>query len=355
MKNIKFYNIFIFISTLTRNIIDIYSVVYLYQKGILIKEIILIYAFVYLFGAIISTFGIKLGNKIGYKYPLIISSIASSVAFYLIYSTKNIYLISIFLSLSIFTYHPIRHYYGITLLKDKKNIGTTLIFIIIAQIVSSYFAIKKIKIIYLIIISIISIIPMLFIKKEKSKKITIPQKIPSIKLRFFILDQFKIIFLLLEPLYLYLVSKKLSYVGIFNIVTIISSIICLYVLSRLVNLKKYYKYINIIFVIVLILKLNIDNKTFLLIIAFLEGLGIKTNELVSTVNLYDNQDNNEGYVIISEIIFCITRSIILIILYLFNINLKISMYILLIGIFFLSFQYKNTSLNESNKRELKNS
>lgn len=342
MKNIKFYNIFIFISTLTRNIIDIYSVVYLYQKNIPLKQIILIYAIVYFLGAFISTLSIKLGNKIGYKYPLIISTITSSIAFYLIESSKNIYIIGLFLSLSIFTYHPIRHYYGTVLLKDKKNVGTTLIFIIIAQIISSYFAIKKINIIYLIIISIISIIPILFIKKEKTKKIIIPKKIPKIKMRFFILDQFKIIFLLLEPLYLYLVSQKLSYVGIFNIVTIISSIICLYLLSRFIDLKKYYKYINFIFVIILLLKLNITNQTILLIIAFLEGIGIKTNELVSTVNLYDNKENTEGYIILSEIIFCLVRTFILVILFLLNINIKISMYILLIGIFFLSFQYNKT-------------
>ncbi len=340
MKNIKFYNLFIFISTLTRNIIDIYSIVYLYQKEISIKEIILIYALVYFLGAFISTISIKLGNKVGYKYPLILSSITSSIAFYIIESTKNIYFIGLFLSLSIFTYHPIRHYYGTVLLKDKKNVGTTLIFIIIAQIISSYFAIKKINLIYLIIISIISIIPILFIKKESTKKIIIPKKIPKIKIRFFILDQFKIIFLLLEPLYLYLISQKLSYVGIFNVVTIISSIICLYLLSRFIDLKKYYRYINIIFVLVLLLKLNINNQIILLIIAFLEGIGIKTNELVSTVNLYDNEENTEGYIILSEIIFCLVRSLILGIFFLINISLKISMYILLIGIFFLSFQYK---------------
>ena len=73
MKNIKSYNIYMFISTLTRNIIDIYSVVLLYQKGISIQNIIGIYAITYFIGVIISTLSLKIGNNIGFKYILIFS------------------------------------------------------------------------------------------------------------------------------------------------------------------------------------------------------------------------------------------------------------------------------------------
>ena len=59
MKNIKSYNIYMFISTLTRNIIDIYSVVLLYQKGITVNNIIGIYAIAYFLGSIISTISLN--------------------------------------------------------------------------------------------------------------------------------------------------------------------------------------------------------------------------------------------------------------------------------------------------------
>ena len=120
MKNIKSYNIYMFISTLTRNIIDIYSVILLYQQGISTNNIIGIYAAVYFIGSYISTLSIKIGNYIGYKYILIFSTIITSISFYIINNFQNLYLISLFLSLSIFTYHPIKHYYGINLL-TKKN------------------------------------------------------------------------------------------------------------------------------------------------------------------------------------------------------------------------------------------
>ena len=347
MKNIKFYNIYMFISTFTRNIIDLYSVVYLYKLYPSIKTIIGIYSLIYFLGIFISYLSIKLGNKVGYKYILIFSSIITSITFVVFNSTKiiNTYTVSILLSLSIFTYHPLKHYYGITLLNEKEKLGISLILIYLASFFSSYFVIKDIKPIILIIITIIGIIPTLLIEKNIPKKIEYPKNILPSKIQFFIFDQFRILFLLLEPLYLYIISKTISYVGVFNIIITISSIIYLYFITnnKNINIKKYYCYLNILFVIFLLLKLNITNKIILLIIAFFEGIGIKTNELISTMNLYKIKNlklsEKEGYLIISEIIFCSTRAIILFIFYLFNVNLVIMMYILLIGVFILSFQY----------------
>lgn len=338
MKNIKTYNIYLFISTFTRNIIDIYSVVYLYQKGFDINSICLAYIIIYLLGIIITYLSLKIGNIIGYKYILILSSIVTSVSFYILKLSNNLFLIALFLSLSIHTYHPIKHYYGIKLLRKKESIGLTLILIYISTFISSYFVIKNINNIYLLIISIIGIIPSMFIKKDKKEKI-IYTGINNNKLNFFILDQTRILFLLFEPLYLFIISNKLSFVGTFNIVITISSVIYLYFISKKINLEKKYKYINIFFVIILLLKINIKNKILLLIIALFEGIGIKTNELISTYTLYNN-DLSLGYLLLSEIIFLLTKSGMLFLVILLNIKLSIFMYILLFGIFLLSFAYK---------------
>ena len=362
------YNIYIFISTFIRNIIDIYSVIYLYRKGIVLKDIILIYAIVYFLGIFISGLSINIGYKIGYKYILIISSIITGITFYIINNSNNIYLIAISLSLSTFTYHPIRHYYGINILKDKKHIGNTLILTYIATILSSYIVINNIKIIYLIILSIINIIPAIFLTDIKEKKNK--TKITKYKLNFFILDQFKIVFILLQPLYLYMISISISYIGIFNIILTISSIIYTYILTNKIKKediifedkpyniwdannniddslekkkKKNYKYINIIFCITLLLKINITNKIILLILAFLEGMGVKSNELVSTINLYSSKNPNKEYIINCEKIFCLIRTFLLSIIYFIS-NIKISLYILITGIFLLGFQYKKDTI-----------
>jgi len=340
MKNIKNYYTYIFISTLTRNIVDVYSVVYLYKLGFSVKNIVLTYIIAYFLGIYLSKLSITLGNKIGYKYILISSSIITSLTLFVIRYSHNLYLIAIFLSLSIFTYHPIKHYYGMLFLKQKKQIGSNLIIVYLATLLSSIIAIKNFEVIYLVIISIIGIIPALFIKKELPKKIDYPKKLSKNKIKYFIFDQFKIIFLLLEPLYLYLISNNLSYVGYFNIILTISSVICIHLLVTKINLERSYKYLNIIFIIILLLKINILNKNILLIIAVLEGIGIKTNELVSNINLYHNSNKSIGYIIIVEKIFCLVRTIILCFIYFLQVDLKIILYILIIGIFILSFQYK---------------
>ena len=344
MKTIKNYNIYIFISTFVRNIIDIYSIIYLYKKGISLKDIILIYALVYFLGIFITKISINLGYKIGHKYILILSSIITSITFNIISKINNPYIIALFLSLSTFTYHPIRHYYGIKLLKTKRNIGNTLILIYIATILSSYIVIKNIKINYLIILSIISIIPAILIKNEIKKENNINIKIPKTKLNYFILDQFKIIFILLQPLYLYIISKTISYIGIFNIILTISSIIYTYILANNINIEKNYKYINILFCLTLVLKLSINNKIVLLLLAFLEGIGVKSNELVSTINLYNIKNPNKEYIINCEKIFCLIRTLILGIIYFTIAKFKIILYILIIGIFFLGFQYKKDTI-----------
>lgn len=352
MKNIKFFNTYLFIATFSRNILDIYSVVFLYQKGMSIHTIIGLYALVYFCGSIISQASVKIGNRIGYKYILIASTIVSALTFYLIKSINNPYLIALNLSLSIFTYHPIRHYYGMTLLNEKKKISTSLILSYFASFLASYAVIKDLNLVYLVIITIISLIPTIFIKKAPQKNISkTTTTLSKNKILFYIFDQFKILFLLLEPLYLYTISKKISFVGTFNIVITFSSIICLYFFSKKNSLHKSYPFINIIFVIILFIKLNINNQILLLLIALLEGIGIKINELISTINLYSaiKEKEKERHLIVSEQIFCLTRTIIFSILYICNFRLTTIMHLLLVGIFILSFLYKS---NENKIKKL---
>ncbi len=340
MSNIRKYNIFIFFSTFIRNILEIYSIVYLYQKGFNYQSILLFYILLYILGIFISSITIYLSSIIKVKYILIFSILMSIISYYLLYKINNYYLLIPLLSLSMFTYHPIRHLYGIKNLNNRIDIGNNLIFMYLALFLSNIIVIKKINILYVILLSILSIIPLFFIEDKKEKfKIN---KIKKDKIIYFILDQGRVLFLLFEPLYLYIyISSKISYIGLFNIILTLASIIYIYLIGKYLNLIKCFKYLNIIFVIILLLKLNINDKNILLIIAFLEGLLSKTSELYSTRILYRNKDNTYGYVFISEIIFLLTRIIILIIMYYIN-NLIIMLYILIFMIFLISTK-KNTS------------
>ena len=352
MKKLTLYNIFLFLSNISRNIVEIFSFVYLYQKGYKIKNILLFYSIYYLVGVFISYITVYLTKCIRRKVLLIISGLLYGIAFYYlsVMSTTNynLVILSIVLSTSSFIYHTIRHYYAMNLVDkvEDKKIASILISaylpIIFSSILGSYIVDKYsilVSSIIVIILSVISIIPLIFIKDDITNNKIEYSKINSNKLVFFILEQFKVIFLLLEPIYLYLyVKKSLNYVGTFNILICISSIIYLYYIAHRINISKYFKYINIIFCLVLLLKLNITNKYILLIVALLEGLGIKSFELTSNKNIYNIENSNiNGYLITCELIFCFLRSIICLIFYLFIDNVKAMLYISLVPIFLISF------------------
>lgn len=352
MKKLTFYNIFLFLSNISRNIVEIFSFVYLYQKGYKIKNILLFYSIYYLVGVFISYITVYLTKCIRRKVLLIISGLLYGVSFYYLsvmsMTNYNLVILSIILSTSSFIYHTIRHYYAMNLVDkvEDKKIASILISaylpIIFSSILGSYIVDKYsilVSSIIVIILSVISIIPLIFIRDDITNNKIEYSKINSNKLIFFILEQFKVIFLLLEPIYLYLyVKKSLNYVGTFNILIGISSIIYLYYIAHRININKYFKYINIIFCLVLLLKLNITNKYILLVVALLEGLGIKSFELTSNKNIYNIENSNiNGYLITCELIFCFLRSIICLMFYLFIDNVKVMLYISLVPIFLISF------------------
>ena len=102
----KLYNIFIFLSTFIRNILEIYSCIYLYQKGLSFREILLFYILVYLIGIILNIMIYFISRKVSINYLLIISIIFSIITYSLFHKSNNYLLLTILLSVSFFPYHP---------------------------------------------------------------------------------------------------------------------------------------------------------------------------------------------------------------------------------------------------------
>lgn len=356
MTNIKRYNIFILLSTIARNIVEVFSSVILYQMGYSLRDILLFFSILYIIGALTSMITINLTKIIKPKYILIISSIIFSGSFYFMSvmdkTFYNLIIFSIIYGMGCYSYHSLRHYFAIKSINNnkKKEIGTILIYsnvgIIIASLVVSYIQSKLstlVLAIVVIILSVIAIIPLFKLNiKEDNSKIEY-QPIPKNKLLFFILEQSKVINLSLQPLYIYLfINSKIGYVGIFNVVMGVSACIFIYFFVRKVNDKKNFKYLNIIFCTLLLLKLNVKNKYLILIVGLFEGLGVKMFEVVSSENIYNIQKsiNTKGYLIITEIVFCLVRSVFCFIGYLIN-DIKIILYLSIILIFFTGFINRN--------------
>lgn len=347
------YIIFIFFSSLSRGILELYSSIMLFNLGFNMQDIYLfftIYSFITIF---INFITIYIGNKYNYNILLIISSIIYILSFYYLINMtnkiNNLIIFSIILSISYGIYNIIRHYYGLRSIKDNyiNRISIMLIFnyiaIIIASYIGSFIKNNNLLVIIVLVTSVIGIIPLFMYKDKDDKKISYNIKsIDKRKILFFIVEQSKVIFLTLQPLYLYInLNNNIRFIGIFNIFISIISIIFMYYFSKKINLK-YFIYFNILFSIVLLLKINIFNKNILMIIAFFEAIGIKIFELVSHNNLYNIKDIEvKGYILVVESIFNITKFIMFFVFYLFDLNLKILLIMCIVGIFISSFIIKN--------------
>lgn len=349
MNKAKTYNIFLFLSTFTRSLVEVFSLVLLYQKGYTINDLFFFLTIMYLMGIIVS----KLGLSLSYKLVLIISSIIYGLSYiYLFYINKSIIslsILAILLGLGTYSYHIIRHALALILLDDKKRRPHKIILITyLGTIFSSLIGMllidklpRHITSIIIFIMSFIAILPIFSLSQERlsGKNNTYLVRIPRSKLIFSILEQAKVIFLELQPLFLYIyINKSIYYVGIFNIITNIASLIVVYLLSTKLK-KANFKYYTIILGIILILKLNIKSGLVLLLIALLEGIFIKIYETFSLDNLYSH-DNTPiiPYLYTEEIIFFTTKTIIMFIFYFLNINFYIIMYfniivLILSGIF----------------------
>ena len=111
----------------------------------------------------------------------------------------------------------------------------------------------------------------------------------------------------------------------------ISACVFIYFFVRKIDDEKYFKYLNMLFCLFLVLKLNVTNKYLILLIGFFEGIGVKMFEVVSTENIYDigNNINVKGYLMVTETIFCLVRGILSLIAYVIN-DVKIILYLSII-------------------------
>lgn len=360
MEDGKKYNLFIFISSFARNLVEIFSGVLLYKMGYSIKDIMLFFGVVYFFSIFINVIVIKLDRVISSKSILIFSSLMFSISYYFFSkmsnSLSNLIIFGGLYSLASFSYHPIRHIYGIEASKgESRKIGNIVIFTYIGSMLSGIFGgiiFSKFNLVwgavFIFIISFMGIFCLRGFKESKCKS-SRDKRVRDIgfnRILFFILEQFKVAFFLMVPLYLYLnVDDNIMYIGYVNVLTVLSAIIFVYFFVKR-DIMKLFPYFNILFVLVLLLKLNISSKVMVLAVSFLEGFFLKMYEVCSTKNMYMVRNNDiYSYLTVVEIIFSISRTFIFMLGFIMAISLKGFLYISLVNIFISGFLLKKKSLS----------
>lgn len=361
MRDCKKYNLFIFISSFARNLVEIFSGVLLYKMGYSVRDIMLFFGVVYFFSIFINVIVIKLDRVVSSKYILIFSSLMFSISYYFFSKMDNdivnLLIFGFLYSLASFSYHPIRHIYGIRASRgESKKIGNIVIFTYIGSMLSGMlggFIFSKFSLvwgsIFVFVISFIGIVCLKGFKEDKCKsrgdfKV---RNIDFNRILFFILEQFKVAFFLMVPLYLYLnVDSSIMYIGYVNVIATLSAIIFVYFFVKR-DVMKLFPYLNILFVLVLLLKLNISSKIMVLVVSFLEGFFLKMYEVCSTKNMYMTMDNDiYCYLMFVEIIFSVSRFLIFILGYFIDISLKSFLYISLAFVFVSGFLLNRKSLLE---------
>ena len=356
MSDLKKYNIFIFITSFAKLLVEIFIPLILYNMSFTIKEIILFLILKYSFCLFFIPVGYFIGKKYSVSTLMILSSIIFSITYiYLSQINKNLtslIILSILYSSYLMFYWLGRHAYGLSIIEDKKttdNVSLYNIFTILGGLFSPFigsYIIEKTSTLTLstivLVLMIISIIPLTKIKKIKLNPNTqikhIIKSFPKTNYIFNTLDQLRYILYTVLPLWIYInIKSKYSYIGILNIITGLGSIIYIYLLSKKMdkNKKDYLSLSLLIMGIIYLLKITITSNLAYLIITLLEGITKSSLDTITLRNTYVYQKNYciTSYIIFTEIINNIARTLFLIIFYIFNVPLKTMLLICILGIF----------------------
>ena len=356
MSDLKKYNIFIFITSFAKLLVEIFIPLIIYNMSFTIKEIILFLILKYSFCLLFIPVGYFIGKKYSVSTLMILSSIIFSITYiYLSQINKNLtslIILSILYSSYLMFYWLGRHAYGLSIIEDKKttdNVSLYNIFTILGGLFSPFigsYIIEKTSTLTLstivLVLMIISIIPLTKIKKIKLNSNTqikhIIKSFPKTNYIFNTLDQLRYILYTVLPLWIYInIKSKYSYIGILNIITGLGSIIYIYLLSKKMdkNKKDYLSLSLLIMGIIYFLKITITSNLAYLIITLFEGITKSSLDTITLRNTYVYQKNYciTSYIIFTEIINNIARTLFLIIFYIFNVPLTTMLLICILGIF----------------------
>lgn len=355
MSNLKKYNIFTFVTTFAKLLIEVFIPLILYNMNFTIKEIILFLIIKHALCTIFLPITKLVIKKKSTTFLMIISSILFTLSYiYLNFLTKNLFKLLIFttlLSMYLTFYWVGRHTYALSIIEDKKatdNVSIYTIFTILGGLFSTYIGsilIEKTSYLFLSIIvlflMLISIIPLTKIKSKKEtneiKLINIITSFPKRNYIFTFLDQLRFVLVTIFPLYIYLnINKSYKYIGIINIVSGLGSIIYIYILKKLMdkNKRDYLSSSLLYLAIIYTLKLLTKNNIIFLIIVFFEGIFRSVVDLITLRNTYVYSKNYTrlNYTIFTEGINNIGRVIILTLFYITNISLEKIILICILGI-----------------------
>ena len=352
MNNRKKFELYVFLSTFSRNLIEVFIPVILYKFGYELKEVILYFLISNVFSLILSyplvLFSKKFNNKI-LTFIGIVAFVSLQILLANIrYSIYYIVIIAFLYALYRRGYWISRRYYNLNVM-TKEKIGTTFSIISIVNnlgvILASYagaIMLDYLNVITVTIISIIifllSIVPLTYMnfKHEKDEvKLEVFKTIKEIPLRnLYLFGSYELLNVVkcLFSLYIFIyVKNTYSTVGLFNLITNLSVLGFSYIYGKKIDEKKNLLKLSIILVVITYLFKANTTYIALAIVSFLEGIFTKMHEISISKEFYTLSKKFEynNYNLVYEIVQNSFRAISLLVIYILNIDLKIAIYWLL--------------------------
>lgn len=342
MEDKSVYNFFLFFSTFVRSIVDAFSIVLLVDLGYSVREILFFLFFMYVIGIFVNVFSVRFN----YKFVFLVGIVCYGISYLVLWwGGSNFFLMVLFsfvLAVGNYSYYFVRHYLAIKWVDYNygKNINLIMVIsygaVILANVLGSFITerLDLIGVGLVVLFGSLLLGSFLFFLKDirEDKFVFKKVDVEVRKVVFCVLEQFKVIFCEIQPLYLYVFVKSSKYyVGLFNVIINVASLFVMLFLVSRVGIK-YFRYVVFLLGVVLVLKINIRNSVVLLLIAFLEGVGIKFFERFSLESFYDVGKNDvRSYLLVLEVVFFVSKSFFMFLFWGIG-NLKVILYICVLGI-----------------------
>lgn len=361
-KNHRLFNEYIFLTTFSRNLIEVFIGTILYKKGFTLHQVIFYYLLVNAMSLILCIpcmhFSKKYSNKV--------LSLIGVISFFILQLVLNIvkkkiyflYITAFFFSLYRRAYWLPRRYYLLQIMDDKKNISSNYSVIAILNqlgiIVASYVGSILLEFVSINVITLISFVLLSYsvyilfkldFKYEKNDvKINLKEMYrcaPKSSVINIFCYELQNVYKFLFPLFVIIyVKNTYTAVGIISLIANIASLIFIYLYGRLINNKRnYLKLVILLLIVVKVLQIN-SVGILLIVASFLDGFVAKMYEQSFHKEhvMFSKNFEYSNYNYMFEITQNVGRVLVVLILYIFFKDIKTMLYVVLafisIGILF---------------------
>lgn len=360
-KNQKIFNIYVFISTFARSLIETFIPLLLFEFGYSLKEVIF-YFLLYNFIELIISYPLvylatKKGNKVLAVFGILGFIFMQIMINKMYYGLSYLLIIATLYAVYRAGYWLSRRYFNFKVIQ-KKNISASYSFVTIVNQLALVFAgyIGSLFLDYVgtnvltvisIIIYAISIVPLFCFKFEHDNtntdvKLHLLKTMKEVSFNnLYIFGSYEILNVLKFFFVLYLfiyVKDTYQTVGLFNLITNLSIVLFAFYYGKKTNGDKNYLKLSIFLIgIIYIIKANVI-AIGLVIISLLEGIALKMYEISMNKELYTLSKKFEynNYNLMYEILCKLFRFFVLLICYIFVDNLKVMIYfsviVILVGL-----------------------